>query len=329
MFDLTLTFDNGPEPQATPGVLEVLAAIDQLHVREAAHQHHDTAQQADIALTASVSAPTPAFGSNVTLTLTATNSAGTANQQFTLTVKNGEPSAAPVANAGPDQSVASGAAVSLDGSASTAEGGKALTYQWSQTAGPTVSLSSPTAAKPTFTAPTGPATLAFSLVVSDGSRTSAADGVTVSVAAPSSPSATNVARLATATASSQVSGQEAKKAIDGIIGGYPKDSSVEWSSNSGKVGTTLTLKWTKSYTLEKVVLYDRPNTDDQITAGKLTFSDGQSVSFGALANSGTPGLAVSFPAHATTSLQMTVTGVSTTTRNVGLAEIEAFGVATN
>ncbi len=33
----------------------------------------DTAQQADIALTAAVSAPTPAFGSNVTLTLTATN----------------------------------------------------------------------------------------------------------------------------------------------------------------------------------------------------------------------------------------------------------------
>ncbi|MGE4122813.1 MAG: PIG-L family deacetylase, partial [Solirubrobacterales bacterium] len=41
-----------------------------------------------------------------------------------------------VANAGPDQSVASGAAVALDGSASSAEGGKALTYQWTQIAGP-------------------------------------------------------------------------------------------------------------------------------------------------------------------------------------------------
>ena len=232
-----------------------------------------------------------------------------------------------VANAGPNQSVASGAAVTLDGSASSAEGGKALSYQWTQTAGPAATLSSPTAAKPTFTAPTGPATLTFSLTVSDGSRTSTAAGVQVSVAAPTTPATTNVAPLATATASSQASGQGAAKAIDGVVGGYPKNSAVEWSSNSGKAGTTLTLKWTKSYTLDRVVLYDRPNTDDQITAGKLTFSDGQSVNFGALPNAATPGLTVSFPAHATTSLVMSVTTVSATTRNVGLAEIEAFGVA--
>ncbi|HEV7561875.1 MAG TPA: hypothetical protein VGO24_00105, partial [Solirubrobacterales bacterium] len=76
---------------------------------------------------------------------------------------------------------------------------------------------------------------------------------------------------------------------------------------------------------DHVVLYDRPNTDDQITAGKLTFSDGQSVSFGPLPNAGTPGLTVSFPAHATTSLVMSVTTASSTTRNIGLSEIEAFG----
>ena len=271
---------------------------------------------------------TPGSSRAYPLTLTATNSAGSASQQFTLTVVNGEAAAAPVANAGPNQSVASGAAVTLDGSASSAEGGKALSYQWTQTAGPAATLSSPTAAKPTFTAPTGPATLTFSLTVSDGSRTSTAAGVQVSVAAPTTPATTNVAPLATATASSQASGQGAAKAIDGVVGGYPKNSAVEWSSNSGKAGTTLTLKWTKSYTLDRVVLYDRPNTDDQITAGKLTFSDGQSVNFGALPNAATPGLTVSFPAHATTSLVMSVTTVSATTRNVGLAEIEAFGVAT-
>src|SRR5262249_41167889 len=76
---------------------------------------------------------------------------------------------------------------------------------------------------------------------------------------------------------------------------------------------------------DRVVLWDRPNTDDQITAGKLTFSDGQSVTFGTLPNTAATGLTVTFPAHATTSLVMTVTAVSSLPKNIGLAEIEALG----
>ena len=233
----------------------------------------------------------------------------------------------PTAVAGPAQSVASGAGVTLDGSASSDPNHLPLSYQWSQTGGPAVTLSSGSAAKPTFTAPTGPATLTFSLVVSDGSHSSAPSSVTVTVAAPIAEAA-NVAPLATATASSQstANGQTAAKAIDGVIGGYPGNYEAEWATEGGKAGSTLTLKWSKSYSLDHVVLFDRPNTNDQITAGKLTFSDGSSVNFGSLPNTGSPGLTVSFPAHATTSLQMTVTGVSSTTANVGLAEIQAFGV---
>jgi glucose/arabinose dehydrogenase len=264
----------------------------------------------------------PGSSQSYPLTLTATNGTGSANQQFTLTVVNGE-SPAPTANAGPAQSVASGASVTLDGSASSSGSGQPLTYKWTQTAGPAVTLSSATAEKPTFTAPTGPANLTFSLVVSDGSKSSAPSSVEIAVNAP--VTSTNVAPLATATATSQAINQEAKKAIDTVISGYPKLPTAEWASVNGKAGTTLTLKWAKSYNLDHVVLYDRPNADDQITSGKLTFSDGQSVNFGALANAGTPGLTVSFPPHATTSLVMTATGVAATTKNIGLSEIEAFG----
>src|ERR1035437_7130418 len=81
----------------------------------------------------------------------------------------------PVANAGPDQSVNSGQSVTLDGTAST-PAGAALSYAWTQTAGTTVSLSSASAPKPTFTAPsvTASAILAFELRVvdSNGSATS-------------------------------------------------------------------------------------------------------------------------------------------------------------
>jgi len=89
---------------------------------------------------------------------------------------------APVANAGSNQSVSSGAVVNLNGSASTDPEGAALTFQWTQTAGPTVSLSSATSATPSFAAPTvSVATdLTFTLAVSDGLLQSTAS-VTISV----------------------------------------------------------------------------------------------------------------------------------------------------
>ncbi|OLD92865.1 MAG: hypothetical protein AUG84_00295 [Chloroflexi bacterium 13_1_20CM_4_66_7] len=51
------------------------------------------------------------------------------------------PPAPPVANAGAAQTVSSGAAVNLDGSASADATGIALNFQWTQTAGPLVTLS--------------------------------------------------------------------------------------------------------------------------------------------------------------------------------------------
>ncbi|MFV8817231.1 PKD domain-containing protein [Haliea sp. E17] len=99
----------------------------------------------------------------------------------------------PTANAGPDQSVASGAAVSLDGSGSSAnDAGQSLTYAWTQTGGMAVSLVSAATSSPGFTAPTlaaGAPTelLTFELVVNDGIVASAADSVEVSVSAPTAP----------------------------------------------------------------------------------------------------------------------------------------------
>ena len=97
---------------------------------------------------------------------------------------------APTSNAGADQTVSSGAVVTLTGAASSdPDAGQTLTYSWVQTAGTTVTLSSATAQQPTFTAPTlaigaASVTLTFSLTVNDGFITSTADTVDVVVNVP-------------------------------------------------------------------------------------------------------------------------------------------------
>ncbi len=72
----------------------------------------------------------------------------------------------PVANAGPNLSNVPAGTVTLDGSASYDPDGDPITFLWTQTAGPQVTLSGPTTSRPTFSAAAGQ-TYNFRLVVKD------------------------------------------------------------------------------------------------------------------------------------------------------------------
>ncbi|MDO9269543.1 MAG: PIG-L family deacetylase [Methylobacter sp.] len=236
---------------------------------------------------------------------------------------------APVASAGPDQTAGQGVLVNLNGNGSSDPNGDSLSYQWTQTAGPSVSLSGANTAAPSFTTPQGltvTTRLTFTLVVNDGQLNSVPDSVDVTVTAPSG-SGTNIAPLATVTASSQniSTNQQAIKAVDGVVDGYPGDYTREWATINGLAGSWIQLNWSTAYQVNQVILYDRPNLNDQITSATLTFSDGSTVTVGALSNAGTE-VAINFASVVTTSVRVTVTTVSGTTVNIGLSEMEVYGV---
>src|SRR5436190_1648473 len=91
----------------------------------------------------------------------------------------------PQALAGNDQTIplAMGAFVDLNGTRSYSPDGHPLTYQWTQTGGPTVNLLNANSARPTFLASqvTQATDLTFSLVVNDGMLASEPDSVTVTL----------------------------------------------------------------------------------------------------------------------------------------------------
>ena len=124
--------------------------------------------------------------------LVVTDPLGASSAPDTVTITVNPPAnGVPTANAGPDQTVASGAGVTLTGAGSTDPEGGTLSYAWTQTSGTPVTLTGANTVSPGFTAPTlaagdPAAVLVFSLVVTDPlGANSAPDTVTITVNPPS------------------------------------------------------------------------------------------------------------------------------------------------
>jgi hypothetical protein len=135
----------------------------------------------------------------------------------------------------------------------------------------------------------------------------------------------NVARKAKIAVSSCYQGYHAEGATDGVVGGFPNDTANEWASNGEKAGAWIKLSWSTPQRIDRVWLFDRPNTLDQLTAGTLEFSDGSKIKLEKpLPDRATRGLEVSFAAKAVTWIKLSVTGVKEGSPNIGLAEFGVF-----
>ena len=148
---------------------------------------------------------------------------------------------APEAKAGDDQTVATGAEVTLDASESNdSDTGDTLSYSWTQTAGTTVTLSSATVSGPTFTAPSTATTLTFRVTVMDGRGGTDRDTVNIAVVAP--PAAPSNLSATTAAGQITLSWDDPN---DATITGYEyrlKEGTNDWgdwTSISGSGATTV------------------------------------------------------------------------------------------
>jgi hypothetical protein len=157
------------------------------------------------------------------------------------------------------------------------------------------------------------------VTVSDGRGGSTNGSVSVTVTPSGLP--INIAMTAAATASTQRVNQGPAKAIDGVVSGYPVDNTKEWATVSQTTGAWITLTWSTPQTISRIVLHDRINTDDRITGGTLTFSDGSTLAVSALPNDGSA-YTLNFPAKTVTSVTLQVTAARGS--NVGLAEFEVY-----
>lgn len=147
------------------------------------------------ALSSSTSAK-PSFTADLsgTYTVSLVVNDGKANSQTSVvTIYASVNNAAPVANAGTNQSVSIGAVVTLDGTASSDANRDSLTYKWalgSIPSGSTAALSSVISPNPKFTADVA-GTYSAILIVNDGKVDSTASVVTVTVATANSAPVAN------------------------------------------------------------------------------------------------------------------------------------------
>ena len=206
-----------------------------------------------------------AEGDVLTFKLTVTDNDGlVSTDTVTITVKTKE---APLADAGPDQTVAEGRTVTLDGSNSQDPDGTISSVQWVQVSGDTqVTLTAPTDLTTQFEAPEVDAegdALTFKLTVTDNDGLVSTDTVTITVKIPEAPVADAGSDQSVTEGETVILNGSNSNDPDGTI------TSVQWEQLTGNTQVTLTspTDLTTNFTAPTV------DTEGAVLTFKLTVKD--------------------------------------------------------
>lgn len=134
------------------------------------------------ALSTTFTAPQVSATETLSFTLTATDNEGASSTDSIDIIVN-PLNVAPVAEAGSAQTVTALANVTLSGSGTDSDG-EIAQYQWTQTAGTSVTISNSDSATASFVAPNQASQLTFELQVTDNRGATATDTVQITVTAP-------------------------------------------------------------------------------------------------------------------------------------------------
>jgi VCBS repeat-containing protein len=276
---------------------------------------------------------TASYTTTLQLACTANGAAGTVD---TVVISVTADNDAPTAEAGSAQTVAEAVEVTLAGSGSDPEG-ESMTYAWTQTSGTTQSLSSATAAAPTFTTAntlTG-GDLVFSLVVTDATGlSSSADIVTITITADNDAptaeagSAQTVAEGATvqltAAASSDPEGQTlaytwthtsgTAQTLTGATTATPTFTAVQALAQYTSTFQVSVTDGTTAATDTVVITVTADNDAPTAEAGSAqTVAEGASVQLTAAGSSDPEGTTLAYTWTHTSGTAQTLTGATTAT----------------
>ena len=137
-------------------------------------------------------------------------------------------------------------------------------------------------------------------------------------------SRSNIAPVAAVSVSSTHPDYSTRGLTDGCVGGFPVDISKEWCTNAEKGSAMVRLTWAAEHTIDRIWLFDRPNSIDQITSAVILFDDGTTMKAGALPDDAKKGLELRFAPKKVRWLVVLVDTVKDSTQNIGLAEIAVF-----
>jgi hypothetical protein len=137
--------------------------------------------------------------------------------------------------------------------------------------------------------------------------------------------ANNIALQARVEVSSTHVDYAARGAVDARVEGFPGDIDKEWATSGESAGAWIKLSWDQARTVDRIELFDRPNALDQVTGGRLAFSDGTEIELvQPLPDGAAQGLEIAFEPKTVSWVKFTVTAVKPDSPNIGLSEFAVF-----